>query len=120
MARNERMKHMQLYPGWSARDNYGVKKKRVDKGKKRDKNQGKSHYDSFWFPSFAFFFILKNVLIRKNVELDSVLNNKLIGVNIVNERKNVYVIRKTKQHRWMFHPGVMMMIQIQMIVMLFQ
>lgn len=28
---------MQLYPGWSARDNYGVKKKRTIKGKKRDR-----------------------------------------------------------------------------------
>jgi hypothetical protein len=40
MARHERMKHMQLYPGWSARDNYGVKKKRTVKGKKRDKQSG--------------------------------------------------------------------------------
>ena len=38
MARKERALHMQLYPGWSARDNYaqqGKKKKR-----KRDKSQG--------------------------------------------------------------------------------
>jgi hypothetical protein len=42
MARDERMRHMQLYPGWSARDNYGVRKKRtINKGKKRDKSQGK-------------------------------------------------------------------------------
>jgi len=41
MARDERMRHMQLYPGWSARDNYGVKKKRTNKGKKQDKNQGR-------------------------------------------------------------------------------
>jgi len=37
------MKHMQLYPGWSARDNYGAKKKRTNKGKKREKNQGTSN-----------------------------------------------------------------------------
>ncbi|CAF0991371.1 unnamed protein product [Adineta ricciae] len=37
MARDERMKHMQLYPGWSARDNYGVRKKRGNKGKKQEK-----------------------------------------------------------------------------------
>ncbi|EDO32618.1 predicted protein, partial [Nematostella vectensis] len=39
MARKERALHLQLYPGWSARDNYaqqGKKKKR-----KRDKSQGK-------------------------------------------------------------------------------
>ncbi|CAF1048683.1 unnamed protein product [Rotaria sordida] len=42
MARDERMKHMQLYPGWSARDNYGVRKKRGNKGKKREKNQGEN------------------------------------------------------------------------------
>ena len=38
MARKERAIHMQLYPGWSARDNYaqiGRKKKRP-----RDKNEG--------------------------------------------------------------------------------
>ena len=27
MARKEREKHMVLYPGWSARDNYGKRKK---------------------------------------------------------------------------------------------
>lgn len=43
MARKERALHMQLYPGWSARDNYaqqGKKKKR-----KRDKSQGKNDDD---------------------------------------------------------------------------
>lgn len=40
MARDERLRHMQLYPEWSARDNYGVKKKRAIKGKKRDKLTG--------------------------------------------------------------------------------
>ena len=40
MARDERLRHMQLYPEWSARDNYGVKKKRTIKGKKRDKLTG--------------------------------------------------------------------------------
>ncbi|XP_059846608.1 transcription factor 7 isoform X2 [Hypanus sabinus] len=34
LARKERQLHMQLYPGWSARDNYGKKKRR-----KRDKQQ---------------------------------------------------------------------------------
>uniref|UniRef100_M3XIQ2 Lymphoid enhancer binding factor 1 n=2 Tax=Latimeria chalumnae TaxID=7897 RepID=M3XIQ2_LATCH len=34
LARKERQLHMQLYPGWSARDNYGKKKKR-----KREKLQ---------------------------------------------------------------------------------
>lgn len=28
MARHERAKHMQMYPGWSARDNYAIHKKR--------------------------------------------------------------------------------------------
>jgi len=30
MAKEERLRHMQLYPGWSARDNYGIKKKRAN------------------------------------------------------------------------------------------
>ncbi|KAM9325244.1 transcription factor 7-like 2 [Gastrophryne carolinensis] len=38
LARKERQLHMQLYPGWSARDNYGKKKKR-----KREKQQGDSN-----------------------------------------------------------------------------
>ncbi|XP_031760577.1 transcription factor 7-like 2 isoform X16 [Xenopus tropicalis] len=38
LARKERQLHMQLYPGWSARDNYGKKKKR-----KREKQQGEAN-----------------------------------------------------------------------------
>ncbi|XP_053552456.1 transcription factor 7-like [Bombina bombina] len=37
LARKERQLHMQLYPGWSARDNYGKKKRRS-----RDKHQDSS------------------------------------------------------------------------------
>uniref|UniRef100_A0A8C2E0L2 Transcription factor 7 like 2 n=1 Tax=Cyprinus carpio TaxID=7962 RepID=A0A8C2E0L2_CYPCA len=40
LARKERQLHMQLYPGWSARDNYGKKKKR-----KREKQAGESNAD---------------------------------------------------------------------------
>jgi len=36
MARKERQLHMQLYPGWSARDNYAQSKKRK---RKRNKNE---------------------------------------------------------------------------------
>lgn len=36
MAREERAKHMQMYPGWSARDNYAAHKKRR---KKRTNNK---------------------------------------------------------------------------------
>ncbi|KAM4703555.1 transcription factor 7-like 2 isoform 12-T12 [Rhinophrynus dorsalis] len=41
LARKERQLHMQLYPGWSARDNYGKKKKR-----KRDKQPGETNEHS--------------------------------------------------------------------------
>ncbi len=37
MAKKERQLHMQLYPGWSARDNYAINAKK--KKKKRDKSQ---------------------------------------------------------------------------------
>uniref|UniRef100_A0A9J8DJT2 Transcription factor 7 like 2 n=2 Tax=Cyprinus carpio TaxID=7962 RepID=A0A9J8DJT2_CYPCA len=40
LARKERQLHMQLYPGWSARDNYGKKKKR-----KREKQAGEGNAD---------------------------------------------------------------------------
>ncbi len=49
MARDERMKHMQLYPGWSARDNYGARKKRGNKGKKREKSQGENGGNENYF-----------------------------------------------------------------------
>ncbi|CAF0921752.1 unnamed protein product [Rotaria sp. Silwood1] len=32
LAKEERNRHMQMYPGWSARDNYGLKKKRQSSG----------------------------------------------------------------------------------------
>nr|XP_034961338.1 transcription factor 7 isoform X5 [Zootoca vivipara] len=41
LARKERQLHMQLYPGWSARDNYGKKKRRT-REKQQDSNSGKS------------------------------------------------------------------------------
>ncbi|NWR57401.1 TCF7 factor, partial [Bucorvus abyssinicus] len=37
LARKERQLHMQLYPGWSARDNYGKKKRRT-REKQQDSN----------------------------------------------------------------------------------
>ncbi|XP_013793481.1 transcription factor 7-like 2, partial [Limulus polyphemus] len=36
LARKERQIHMQMYPGWSARDNYALNKKK--KKRKKDKN----------------------------------------------------------------------------------
>ncbi|XP_069467901.1 transcription factor 7-like 2 isoform X4 [Ambystoma mexicanum] len=50
LARKERQLHMQLYPGWSARDNYGKKKKR-----KRDKQPGESneHNECFLNPCLS-------------------------------------------------------------------
>uniref|UniRef100_A0A8C8IK22 HMG box domain-containing protein n=1 Tax=Oncorhynchus tshawytscha TaxID=74940 RepID=A0A8C8IK22_ONCTS len=44
LARKERQLHMQLYPGWSARDNYGKKKKR-----KRDKQPGEGNGKPFMY-----------------------------------------------------------------------
>ena len=45
MARKEKELHMQLYPGWSARDNYATHTKK--KKRKRDtpgESKGKHHY----------------------------------------------------------------------------
>ncbi|XP_023196273.1 transcription factor 7-like 2 isoform X3 [Xiphophorus maculatus] len=46
LARKERQLHMQLYPGWSARDNYGKRKKR-----KREKQQAESNEHREYFPN---------------------------------------------------------------------
>nr|NP_999640.1 HMG protein Tcf/Lef [Strongylocentrotus purpuratus]AAD45010.1 HMG protein Tcf/Lef [Strongylocentrotus purpuratus] len=45
LARKERQLHMQLYPGWSARDNYAIH------GKKKKKKRDKSHGDNPGEPS---------------------------------------------------------------------
>uniref|UniRef100_A0A452SSL7 HMG box domain-containing protein n=1 Tax=Ursus americanus TaxID=9643 RepID=A0A452SSL7_URSAM len=42
LARKERQLHMQLYPGWSARDNYGKKKKRK-REKLQESTSGRHH-----------------------------------------------------------------------------
>ncbi|KAM6441362.1 lymphoid enhancer-binding factor 1 isoform 3-T7 [Liasis olivaceus] len=43
LARKERQLHMQLYPGWSARDNYGKKKKRKREKLQESTSGGKRH-----------------------------------------------------------------------------
>lgn len=48
MARRERQLHMQMYPGWNARDNYGMmKKKKRKKEKTGDGGRGNYLYCSF-------------------------------------------------------------------------
>lgn len=39
MAREERAKHMQMYPGWSARDNYAIHKRRKKKKAKQQQQE---------------------------------------------------------------------------------
>ena len=83
MARDERMKHMQMHPGWSARDNYGVKKKRGSKGKKREKSQGENGGKFNDVADRKIFLIcFENVSIRKNAAQGLVLINNRIGVSI--------------------------------------
>ncbi|XP_072728776.1 transcription factor 7 isoform X5 [Mycteria americana] len=52
LARKERQLHMQLYPGWSARDNYGKKKRRT-REKQQDSNSGgkRSAFDKLAAPA---------------------------------------------------------------------
>jgi hypothetical protein len=44
-AKQERLAHLQLYPGWSARDNYGLKKKRRRKREKVVDENGNGNSD---------------------------------------------------------------------------
>ena len=44
MAREERAKHMQMYPGWSARDNYAIHKKRRKKRQKQQQDSEDGKY----------------------------------------------------------------------------
>ena len=63
MARKERAIHMQLYPGWSARDNYaqiGRKKKRP-----RDKNEG------------TYFFLLQLIYVA-TIQKEDFIDNRVV------------------------------------------
>lgn len=49
MARRERQLHMQMYPGWNARDNYGMMKKKKRK-KEKTGDGGRGNYLCCSFP----------------------------------------------------------------------
>ncbi|XP_063339022.1 transcription factor 7-like 2 isoform X17 [Pelmatolapia mariae] len=51
LARKERQLHMQLYPGWSARDNYAANQQGKRKKRKREKQQAESNERREYFPN---------------------------------------------------------------------
>ncbi|XP_066549528.1 transcription factor 7-like 2 isoform X4 [Amia ocellicauda] len=51
LARKERQLHMQLYPGWSARDNYAGNQQGKKKKRKRDKQPGETNEHREYFPN---------------------------------------------------------------------
>ncbi|XP_048842640.1 transcription factor 7-like 2 isoform X13 [Brienomyrus brachyistius] len=51
LARKERQLHMQLYPGWSARDNYTDKQQGKKKKRKREKQAGDGSEHREYFPN---------------------------------------------------------------------
>ncbi|XP_046888571.1 transcription factor 7-like 2 isoform X7 [Hypomesus transpacificus] len=51
LARKERQLHMQLYPGWSARDNYAGNQQGKKKKRKRDKQPGEGNEHREYFPN---------------------------------------------------------------------
>ncbi|XP_075949926.1 transcription factor 7-like 2 isoform X8 [Anarhichas minor] len=51
LARKERQLHMQLYPGWSARDNYAANQQGKRKKRKREKQQAESNEHREYFPN---------------------------------------------------------------------
>ena len=105
---------MQLYPGWSARDNYGIKKKRptivvnnpTQKKFIRELHQspqkppmknstplenGKSSIPTLDVPSFKAFQIVRR---RRNVERGTDWKVSISGANIADERRNVRVFSR--------------------------
>uniref|UniRef100_A0A671SG58 Transcription factor 7-like 1-A n=1 Tax=Sinocyclocheilus anshuiensis TaxID=1608454 RepID=A0A671SG58_9TELE len=54
LARKERQLHSQLYPGWSARDNYGKKKKRKRENKPDSPQECKCHWTSVFLSQFLY------------------------------------------------------------------
>lgn len=61
-ARQERQLHMELYPGWSARDNYGYGAK-----KKKRKKERVPIIDSGGIPPTSFVLIVLSSCARKNM-----------------------------------------------------
>jgi transcription factor 7-like 2 len=51
LARKERQLHMQLYPGWSARDNYACNQQGKKKKRKREKQQAEGNEHREYFPN---------------------------------------------------------------------
>ncbi|XP_066518880.1 transcription factor 7-like 2 isoform X8 [Hoplias malabaricus] len=51
LARKERQLHMQLYPGWSARDNYASNQQGKKKKRKREKQQAEGNEHREYFPN---------------------------------------------------------------------
>ncbi|XP_042623810.1 transcription factor 7-like 2 isoform X16 [Cyprinus carpio] len=51
LARKERQLHMQLYPGWSARDNYAGNHQGKKKKRKREKQAGEGNEHREYFPN---------------------------------------------------------------------
>lgn len=80
MARQERLKHMQLYPGWSARDNYGLKKKRRRKREKIVGENGGSLTSFYIFLGYLNYFLYSQSY-RVSVEHDMVCIKSIYGVN---------------------------------------
>uniref|UniRef100_A0A8C2F4J4 Transcription factor 7 like 1a n=1 Tax=Cyprinus carpio TaxID=7962 RepID=A0A8C2F4J4_CYPCA len=54
LARKERQLHSQLYPGWSARDNYGKRKKRKRENKPDSPHESKCHWTSGFLSQFLY------------------------------------------------------------------
>uniref|UniRef100_UPI00358FD0A9 transcription factor 7-like 2 isoform X5 n=1 Tax=Myxine glutinosa TaxID=7769 RepID=UPI00358FD0A9 len=75
LARKERQLHSQLYPGWSARDNYGKKKKR-----KREKQQVEAAV---------------NKKLLRNAVPDMVLSSRVTGVALADD--SILVSRRKKK-----------------------
>uniref|UniRef100_A0AAX7TSK4 HMG box domain-containing protein n=1 Tax=Astatotilapia calliptera TaxID=8154 RepID=A0AAX7TSK4_ASTCA len=60
LARKERQLHSQLYPGWSARDNYGKRKKRKRENKPDSKPEEKKEKFLLTFPRFPADFSIRS------------------------------------------------------------
>ena len=50
MARQERARHMQMYPGWSARDNYALHKKRKRRKAPKEEEENTKSYPAIASP----------------------------------------------------------------------
>lgn len=83
MARKERQLHMQMYPGWTARDNYALNTKKKKRKKERILDAGMHNSHSNCSSHFWVGFYESDSLLRGRTEVRSVCGSEIFFMAIL-------------------------------------